>query len=182
MKKIKNIISTIFIFSAFIFLYSDKIDNKIDMELKICMRKNKSTLGMLNCIYTAYRKWIRKININFKILLKKLKVHEQSVLIESQRLWKLFWKRELKAIEKSSFAEIWSNKGSGPPASSAVVSNNYVYFPTLGKYIYILNKVTGKILQEIKLEGRVRSTPLIKNGKLVIACEDDNINVFAISK
>ena len=89
---------------------------------------------------------------------------------------------ELKVLDKGSFIEVWSNNGSGPAASSVVVSNNYVYFPTLGKHLYILDKTTGKKLQEIELEGRVRSIPLIINGRLVIASEDDNVNIFAISK
>ncbi len=40
----------------------------------------------------------------------------------------------------------------------------------------------SEILQEIKLEGRARSVPIIKNGKLIIACENDNVNIFAVSE
>jgi outer membrane protein assembly factor BamB len=89
---------------------------------------------------------------------------------------------ELKTLDKINFIELWSNKGSGPAASSVVVSENYLYFPTLGKHLYILDKKTGVKLQKIELEGRARSTPIIRNGKLIIACEDDNVNIFASSK
>jgi len=72
--------------------------------------------------------------------------------------------------------------GNGQAASSVVISENYAYFPTLGKYIYIIDKFTGEKLQEIKLDGRARSIPIIINGKLIIACEDENVNIFEISK
>lgn len=85
----------------------------------------------------------------------------------------------IKAIYKNNFREKWSKNFSGPAASSVVISKNYAYFPTLGKYLYILDKTSGNILQEIKLNGRIRSVPNIKNGKLVIASEDENVNVFS---
>ena len=88
----------------------------------------------------------------------------------------------IQSLNKSDFIENWTNEGSGPAASSVVVSENYIYFPTLGKHLYILDKNTGEKLQSIKLEGRARSIPILKNGKLIIACEDENVNIFAISK
>jgi outer membrane protein assembly factor BamB len=86
------------------------------------------------------------------------------------------------AFDKKNFEEMWSFQGEGPAANSALVTKNYVYFPTLGKYLYILDKKSGQLLQEIKFEGRARSTPLIKNGKLVIACEDKTVNIYSASK
>ena len=89
---------------------------------------------------------------------------------------------EIKSLNKSEYFENWTNRGIGPAASPVVVSENYIYFPTLGKFLYILDKQTGEKLQEIKLEGRARSVPLITNSKLLIACENENVNIFAISE
>jgi len=88
----------------------------------------------------------------------------------------------VKVIDKTNFHDIWIFQGEGPAANSALVTDNYVYFPTLGKYLYILDKKTGQLLQEIKLEGRARSIPLIKDGKLVIAHEDKNVNIYTHSE
>lgn len=89
---------------------------------------------------------------------------------------------EIISLNKSEFFENWTYKFSGPAASSVLVTNNYIYFPTLAKNLYILDKKTGEQLQLIKLEGRARSIPIIKDGKLFIACEDEDVNIFAISE
>jgi len=102
--------------------------------------------------------------------------------IDENNVFIPFSNGEIKSLNKSDFTENWTSVGNGPAASSVVISENYAYFPTLGKYIYIIDKFTGEKLQEIKLDGRARSIPIIKNGKLIIACEDENVNIFAISK
>jgi len=102
--------------------------------------------------------------------------------IDENNVYISFSNGELKSLNKSDFTENWTSFGAGPSASSVVISENYAYFSTLGKYIYIIDKHTGEKLQEIKLDGRARSIPLIKNGKLIIACEDENVNIFATSK
>ncbi len=88
----------------------------------------------------------------------------------------------IKAIDNNNYTELWSFQGEGPATSSVLVTKNYIYFATLGKYLYILEKKSGKLLQEIEFEGRLRSIPLIKNGKLVIACEDKYVNIYTSSK
>ena len=102
--------------------------------------------------------------------------------IDDKNVYISFSNGELKSLNKSTFSENWTNFGVGPSASSVVISENYAYYPTLGKYIYIINKHTGEKLQEIKLDGRARSIPIIINGKLIIACEDENVNIFTLSK
>ena len=134
---------------------------------------------------STYQGYLYKINLENGSIIqsKELKYPiYYGVTIDNKYIYVPGSNGEVKALDKINFIELWSFTGNGPVASSIVISNNYAYFPTLGKYLYILDKETGKKLQEIKLEGRPKSVPLIKNGRLVIASEDDNVNIFAISK
>ncbi len=76
-------------------------------------------------------------------------------------------------------AIIWKFAGTGPAAAAPLVMKNIVSFGTLGKHLYLLNRYSGDLLQDIKLNGRVRSVPVIQNGKMVIACEDKKIVALA---
>jgi outer membrane protein assembly factor BamB len=134
---------------------------------------------------STYNGHLHKINIENGFIIQSKDFNYPlyySVTIDKKNIYVPISDGEVKALEKSNLIELWSYTGNGPVASSIVISNNYAYVPTLGKYLYILDKTTGKKLQEIKLEGRAKSVPLIKNGRLIIASEDDNVNIYAISK
>jgi outer membrane protein assembly factor BamB len=139
-----------------------------------------------NYIYiSTYNGYIYKLNIETGNIVQLKEFYfplYHGVTVDNDNVYVPISNGDLKTIDKNNFIEKWSNNGSGPIASSVVASPNYVYFPTLGKYLYILDKKTGEKLQKIKLKGRARSLPLIKNSKLVIACEDDIVNIYAVSK
>lgn len=78
----------------------------------------------------------------------------------------------LLALDKNTLFEKWRFLGEGPIAGAALASSTYLYLSTLGQYFYILEKKNGQLLQKIELSGRARSSPVIKQGKIMIACED----------
>ena len=82
------------------------------------------------------------------------------------------------SLDKVSFRENWIFEGEGPISGPALVSNSYIYFSTLAKHLYILDKQNGELLQRIDIPGRARSTPIIKGGKLVIACEEKQVIAY----
>jgi outer membrane protein assembly factor BamB len=86
---------------------------------------------------------------------------------------------QLIAFNEKTFANVWTFSAQGPPADAVLVSNDFIYFTTLEDRLYILDQLHGDLLQEIKLDGRPRSTPLISGGRLFISCEDNKIIAYA---
>ena len=82
------------------------------------------------------------------------------------------------ALDKINLRKKWSFQGKGPIADAPLVTQSYIYLTTLEKHLYIIEKLAGHVLQDIKIEGRARSTPIIKNNKLIIACENDRIIAY----
>ena len=85
-------------------------------------------------------------------------------------------------LDKSTFAEKWTYQGDGPAAGPALVSHLYIYLTSLAEKLSILDKNSGELLQEITLSGRARSTPIIKQGKLILSCEDKQVIAYAKEK
>ena len=82
-------------------------------------------------------------------------------------------------IDASTFAILYVFEGEGPVSGSPLVTRSYIYFTTLSKYLYVLSRSNLTLLQEIEFDARLRSTPIIKDGKLVIACENDRVIALA---
>jgi len=85
-------------------------------------------------------------------------------------------------LDKSTFAEKWAYQGDGPAAGPALVSHLYIYLTSLAEKLSILDKNNGELLQEITLSGRARSTPVIRQGKLILSCEDKQVIAYAKEK
>jgi outer membrane protein assembly factor BamB len=84
----------------------------------------------------------------------------------------------LYTLNKSSLAIEWNFQGDGPIAGPALVTKSYVYVATLAKKLYVINKSDGKINQKIELVGRARSAPIISQGKLFLACEENRVIAY----
>ena len=82
-------------------------------------------------------------------------------------------------LDKKSFKKRWDFQGVGPLADSPLVTGSYIYFTTLAKHLYVIEKLAGQSLQDIEIEGRARSTPVIKDKKLIISCENNRVIAFA---
>jgi outer membrane protein assembly factor BamB len=85
----------------------------------------------------------------------------------------------LYSIDKKSFENRWIFSGEGAIVDFAVVTPSYVYITTMAKKFYILKKNNGKMIQEIELEGRASSAPMINQSKLIIACEERQVVAYA---
>ena len=85
----------------------------------------------------------------------------------------------LYSIDKKSFEKRWIFAGEGAIVDFALVTPTYVYITTMAKKFYILKRNDGKMIQEIELEGRASSAPMINLNKLIIACEERQVVAYA---
>ena len=84
----------------------------------------------------------------------------------------------LYTLNKSTLKKDWVFAGDGPITGFALVTSNYIYMATMARKLYILDKRDGILIQEIDLDGRARSAPIISQGKLFLACEDRRIIAY----
>jgi outer membrane protein assembly factor BamB len=82
------------------------------------------------------------------------------------------------SIDKLSLKKNWTFSGEGPIVGSALVTQSYIYISTQAKKLYIISKNEGKLIQKIELIGRAKSAPIINHGKLIIACEINQIIAY----
>ncbi|TFH02536.1 MAG: hypothetical protein E4H13_01735 [Calditrichales bacterium] len=85
---------------------------------------------------------------------------------------------DILALDKDNLERKWLFEGEGPPAGPSVASPSYLYVSTLGKKLYILDKNSGVLIQEIDLSGRAQSGPLLFNGSLYLAVEDKQVVAY----
>jgi outer membrane protein assembly factor BamB len=84
----------------------------------------------------------------------------------------------LQAVDNETFALNWVYQADGPWAASPLISLHYVYATNLDEKFYILDKKSGNLLQEIKLSGRARSSPIIIDNKLILTCENSTVIAY----
>ena len=84
----------------------------------------------------------------------------------------------LYTVDKQTLSIHWTFSGEGPVVGSALVTNSYVYLTTLARKLYIIDKNNGDQLQKIELTGRARSAPIISQGKLILACEENRVIAY----
>lgn len=82
------------------------------------------------------------------------------------------------SIDKLSLKNNWTFSGEGPIVGSALVTQSYVYFSTMAKKLYAISKNEGQLIQKIDLVGRAKSAPIIHQGKLMVACEINQIIAY----
>ena len=86
---------------------------------------------------------------------------------------------KLVELDLSSFKIRNSFIGEGPVSGPPLVTRSYIYYATLSRYLYILDKQDMVLLQDIEFDARLRSTPIIKNGKLVVTIENNRAIALA---
>ncbi len=86
---------------------------------------------------------------------------------------------KLLKLDTNSFELISVFNGEGPISGPPLVTRNYIYYSTLSRYLYILDKKKMILLQDIEFDARLRSTPIIKNGKLVVTIENNRAIALA---
>jgi outer membrane protein assembly factor BamB len=88
----------------------------------------------------------------------------------------------LYALDKTSLESEWTFAAEGPIYGSALITASYAYISTLARKLYIIDKNNGNQLQKIDLLGRARSAPIISNGKLILACEENRVIAYVESR
>ncbi len=88
----------------------------------------------------------------------------------------------LYALNKTTLERKWTFAAEGPIYGSALITSSYVYISTLAQKLYIIDKSEGKQLQKIELLGRARSAPIISQGKLILACEENRVIAYVESR
>lgn len=81
---------------------------------------------------------------------------------------------------KNNLDNVWIAELNGPFSASLLVTENKIITGTASNNLYIIDKSSGIISQNIKLEGRLRVQPAIYNNKVIIVYEPDIISIFSI--
>ena len=129
----------------------------------------------------SHRGRLSVLNINDGEIVHQSDLHIQSYIgptIDEKHIFVCLSNGRLIALDKITFEVIWSFNGDGPISGSALVTDSYIYFTSLGQKFYILSKNDGHLLQTINLPGRARSTPLINRGKLILGCEEKQVIAY----
>jgi outer membrane protein assembly factor BamB len=103
-----------------------------------------------------------------------------SPTVDNKQVYLALSNGNLIALNRATFNQIWIFEATGPIADAPLVTQSYVYFATLAKHLYVLDNQDGRLLQDIVLEGRARSTPIIKDGRLVLACENKKVVTYVV--
>jgi outer membrane protein assembly factor BamB len=82
------------------------------------------------------------------------------------------------ALSSSTLKTKWEKHPGGPLAAPILVSPDFLYAASLDQHFYVIDKITGEILQNIETDGRFRSAPTFYQGKLYIAAENKRIVVY----
>jgi uncharacterized protein YecT (DUF1311 family) len=70
----------------------------IDKDLKKCMDKNQTTLGMIECYGNAYAQWDKELNKQYNAILKDLKGDARKQFVVAQQQWIRFRDADTQAI------------------------------------------------------------------------------------
>jgi outer membrane protein assembly factor BamB len=83
------------------------------------------------------------------------------------------------ALRARSGERIWQNTLESPINSGPVVSGGYLYIGTLKKFLFALRTVDGNIAwKSEELSGRIKTSPAIVNGQVLVATDDWEIVSF----
>ena len=97
----KQIILIIALIFSNTFLFAQKKEDKIEVELSKCLKSSEgsTTVGMCNCTYEALDKWDKKLNVVYKKLLATVDTSTKQKLIDTQRQWLKFKESEINLID-----------------------------------------------------------------------------------
>lgn len=88
----------------------------------------------------------------------------------------------IQAYRFANFDPLWNIELAGPASVPLLITDNCVFAGTAQDYFVILDRHNGKVLQEFKLEGRPRTTPLVYDNKIFLAYEYKELVVYAAEK
>ena len=85
----------------------------------------------------------------------------------------------IQAYRFSNFDPLWSRELTGPASAPLLITDNCVLVGTTRNLFAILDRYSGEVLQEIQLEGRPRTTPLVFDDKIYLAYEYKELVIYA---
>lgn len=74
---------------------------------------------------------------------------------------------------------IWSIKLNGPVSCPVLITNNHAIAATSQKFLYIIDKQNGEIVQTIKTDGRMNAPPVFDEKNVIICYEYDKIALYS---
>lgn len=131
---------------------------------------------------STYKGFLHALDLKTGIILtsKDFGVHlYHGPTIDETRLFLGLSNGKMVELDLKSFEMLNSFKGQGPVSGPPLVTESFIYYTTLSRYLYILDKKSLYLLQDIEFDARLRSTPIIKNGKLVISLENNRAIALA---
>ena len=75
--------------------------------------------------------------------------------------------------------ETWSIKLNGPVSCPVLITNDHAIAATSQKFLYVIDKRNGKIVQEMKTDGRMNAPPVFDEKNVVICYEYDKIALYS---
>lgn len=75
-------------------------EHPIDRKLGNCLDRNDTTMGMLDCMGTAYTHWDAELNTVYRELMANLPPPAQDALRDAQRRWLAFRDAEFATIDQ----------------------------------------------------------------------------------
>ena len=70
----------------------------IDKELKRCLEKNDTTVGMNKCVYQSMNSWNKEIEKYLDLIGQVVSEEDYNKILESQKLWEVFKESEFEII------------------------------------------------------------------------------------
>ncbi len=83
-----------------------------------------------------------------------------------------------RALEKKE--NIWSIILNGPVSCPVLITNRHAIAATSQKFLYIIDKQNGEIVQYIKTDGRINAPPVFDQKNVVINYEYDKIALYTV--
>lgn len=75
--------------------------------------------------------------------------------------------------------DAWTIKLNGPVSCPVLITNHHAIAATSQKFLYIINKQNGEIVQKIKTDGRMNAPPVFDERNVVICYEYDKIALYS---
>jgi outer membrane protein assembly factor BamB len=99
--------------------------------------------------------------------------------LDNATLYFLMANGKMIALDKSNLKQNWQTQLDGPASTPPLVTKEEILVGTESKIFYRLDKITGEILQSIKLPGRPGSQVAFYKDKIYLSYEPDFLVLFS---
>jgi len=85
------------------------------------------------------------------------------------------------SLNKFSSKLNWISNSKGLVNTAPLVLNNCIIQPNLNKHVDVLNKETGELIQNIKFDGRCRTTPIFYKGDIFLGVDKGEVFSYKLN-